>query len=211
MTCRTTPTWENKTDAIRDSIKWASGVFGDWKFKHKAFQLPKNNEPWFELKMGRIRPLGIDEIRNEDNIDPITEEPDVTNPRRELVCGQRQFFVEARFYGRDQSHDVVAWLIAERARARLRFDFPRDEWLKPNEVAISEMLEVVPMPEPLQVVVERIQSEAVFELSFATSINEFDSAAVGTWIESVEISSNLLNAGGVSLDPRIQMINEVLP
>lgn len=182
------PKWEDKTEAIREAIQWASGVCGDWAYKKEAFSLPEDNTAWFELRMGRLRGLGVDELRNEDNIDPLTGEIDVEDPRAEVACGQRQFRVEVRFFNRDQEQDVVAWHVADTARARLRMSYPRERWLRPNVVSIVEMLDVFPMPSPIKVVQDRIQSEALLEMDFATVIAQRDASAVGTWIEAVEFA-----------------------
>ena len=141
--------------------------------------------------------IGIDEIRYEDNIDPSTGEIDVENPRADVVCGQRSFTVEIRFKNRDQEHDSVAWVVAERTRARLRMSYPRDEWLRPNVVGIVELHQVIPMPDPRGAVEMRWQSEAVLEVNVTTAIAERDPSAVGTWIEKVEVAGTLI----CSLDP----------
>ncbi len=182
------PTWEKKTEALVDAISWAAEICGDWAYKKEAATLPDDNDAWFELRMGRMLELGVDETRNEDNIDPETGEPDVVDPRAEVICGQRQFMVEVRFFNRDQEHDSVAWLVADRARARLRMGFPRDEWLRPNAISIVELLQVIPMPNPKQVVDMRWQSEAVLEMDFATVIAERDASNVGTWIQKVQVA-----------------------
>ena len=74
------------------------------------------------------------------------------------------------------------------------------------------MFEVVPLPSPQTVVQDRWQSEAVLEMDLTTSIIESDGAAIGTWIESVAVSSNTLkNSGGVPLAAGIQLTDEVMP
>ncbi|MDP6424349.1 MAG: hypothetical protein QGG14_06370 [Planctomycetota bacterium] len=211
------PTWQQKVDAIKDACEWATGVCGDWKYKSRAFELPDDNDAWFTLAMGRIRELGVDETCYEDNgIDrpPNPGDPPLAGgefPRSDVMVGQRQMFVELRTFNRDQEQDVVAWVVAERARTRLRMQYARDRWFIPNKVAISELFEVVPMPTPRQVVAGRPQSEAVLEMDFSTVVAESDGAAIGTWIEQVEVSSQLKNPGGVLLDPSIQLNEEVMP
>lgn len=207
----TFPTWQQKVDAIKAACEWATGVCGDWKYKARAFELPENNEAWFELSMGRIRSLGIDDICRIDNIDPATGQPDVEYPRKDVVVGQRQFFVELRTFNRDQEQDVVAWVVADRARTRLRLPYARDEFFRAAKIGLAELFEVVPMPSPQNVVQERWQSEAVLEMDLTTSIVESDGAAIGTWIESLEISSNLRNTGGDPLAATLQLDNEVMP
>jgi hypothetical protein len=211
MSAAPAPSWLQKVNAIRDAFAWATRVHGDWKYKKEAFSLPDDNAAWFELSMGRMLELGVDEIRNEDNIDPVTEEPYPDKPRAELVCGQRQFFVEVRAKSRDQEQDAVAWLVLDRARARMRMRHVRDSFLRAVDVNIVEMLQVIPMPAPRKPVALRWQSEALLEIDFTTVINERDDAAVGTWIETIEISSQLRNPGGVLLDPSLQLDNEVMP
>ena len=181
------PTWAQKTQAIRDAVAWAAGgICGEWKFKRGAFSLPDDNDAWFDLRMGRMLELGTDETRYEDNVDPATGAPDIESPRKDVACGVRQFLVELRFYNRDQEHDAVAWLVAERARTRLRMPYVRERWLNPAGVALVELLQVIPMPSPEQAVGMRWQSEAVLEADFSTVFIETDGAAIGTWIERVE-------------------------
>lgn len=205
------PTWLQKVEAIRQACEWATGVCGDWKYKQRAFELPEDNDAWFELSMGRIRSLGIDDLCWVDNIDPNTGDPNVDSPAKQVMVGQRQFFVELRTFNRDQEADVVAWAVAERARTRLRLPYARDAFLSAAQIGLAELFEVVPMPSPQQVVGDRWQSEAILEMDLTTSIIESDGAAIGTWIESVAITSKLRNPGGVLLDPSIQLQNEVMP
>lgn len=211
------PTWAQKTEALRNAIAWAArGICGDWKYKKEAFSLPDNNNPWFELAMGRMLELGVDEVRSEDNIDPVTGNPDIENPRSDVMYSQRQFMVEARFFSFDQEHDTVAWLIADRMRTRFRFPYVRDRFLKPVGISIVELLQIFPMPGaglavPRQVEGMRWKSEAVLEMDLFTTLCERDDAAIGTWIETVEMSSTLKNPGGVLLDPTLQLNNEVMP
>jgi hypothetical protein len=204
------PTWLQKCDAIRDACAWATGVCGDWAYKKEAFELPEDNEPWFELRMGRMRELGVDDICYTDNGVPAGD-PGGEFPRQDTIVGQRQFFVEMRTFNRDQEQDVVAWLVADRARTRLRLPYAKERFLTPVNVALAELFEVVPMPTPRAPVEQRWRSEAVLEMDLTTVVAETDGAAIGTWIESVEISSDLKNCAGVSLDPSIQLDNEVMP
>jgi hypothetical protein len=44
-----------------------------------------------------------------------------------------------------------------------------------------------------------------------TVFSDVDAAAIGTWIESIEISSDIKDAGGVSLAAVLQLDDEVLP
>lgn len=205
------PTWLQKVNAVRDAVAWATGVCGDWAYKSSAFSLPEDNEAWFDLRMGRILTLGMDETRNVDNIDPLTGDPDVENPRAEVACGQRQFFVEIRAYNTDQEQDSVAWWVLERARTRLGFDYVESKFLAPVNVTIVETLQVIPMPAPRKPVEMRWRSEALLEFDLSTVSTEQDDAAVGTWIETVEISSQMRNAGGGLLDPSVQLNDEVMP
>ncbi len=212
--------WKSKLDILTRGLEWASGVDGVWKFQHEAFQAPKNNKPWFELRMQRVFAIGPDESIDCDNIDPVTGQPDIINPRKEVVVGQREFRCDMRVFGLDQEHDVVAWVIADRTRTRMRLPYFTTEFLNkpptdPNNVpsaniALVELFDVVPMPAPIKVVDARWPSEAMLEMRMATTMTESDAAATGTWIEAVEISSDLRQPGGVvPLDPSIQL-NDVL-
>ena len=210
------PNWRTKLATLTRGLEWASGVKGVWKFQHDAFQAPQNNDPWFELRMRRIFELGPDEVLNCDNIDPNTGEPDATNPRKEVVAGQREFRCEMRVFGRDQEHDQAAWVVADRTRSRMRMSHFTNEFLNkpptdPDDVpsaniALVELFDVIAMPPTVKVVSDRWQSEALLEMRFATVTAEEDDAAVGTWIERVEISSDLRQPGGVTpLDSSLQL------
>jgi hypothetical protein len=203
------PTWQDKLATLTRGLEWASGVSGVWKFQDDAFQAPRNNKPWFELRMRRVFALAPDEVRDCDNIDPTTGDPDVTNPRKEVVIGQREFRCEMRVFGRDQDHDVVAWVVAERTRTRMRLPFFTNEYLnKPPDpdadnvpsanMALIELFDVIAMPPPDKVVQDRWESEAVLEMRLATSVAEDDAASTGTYIEKVLISSDLLQPDGVT-------------
>ncbi len=212
------PNWQYKLEALTRGLEWATGVCGVWKFQADAFSAPDNNDPWFELRMRRIFEIARDEVLQCDNIDPNTGEPDVVSPRKEVVVGQREFRAELRVFGRDQEHDVVAWVIADRARTRMRLPFFRNEYLNrtPNvedtslilsaNMAIVELFDVVPMPPTEKVIMDRWQSEAVLEMRMATTVAEDDPAAVGTWIEQVEITSNILQPDGATpIDSSLQL------
>ncbi len=218
------PTWKTKLDTLTRGLEWASGVCGVWKFQDDAFQAPESNDPWFELRMQRIFAVGgADEVLQCDNIDPATGLPDATNPRKEVVVGQREFRAEFRAFGRDQDHDVVAWVIAERTRTRMGLGYFRDEFLNKQpqvddpaavpsaNMALVELFDVFPMPPTNQVIMDRWQSEAVLEMRLSTTTAEDDAAAVGTWIEKVEISSNLLQPDGTTpLAPTLQLNNRLI-
>lgn len=212
MTAQLHPTWSQKTEAIRAAIQWAAfNICGDWKFKKEATSLPDDNDAWFELRMGRLLEVGTPDIGHEDNIDPTTGDPDVESPRKEVIYSGREMYVEVRFFSRDQEHDAVAWVVADRARSRLRMPYVKERFFSPVGLSILEFLEIFPMPSPEKVVEYRWESEALFEMQFFTILSEVDNAAVGTWIETVEITSELKNPGGVPLDSKLQLDKEVMP
>ncbi len=217
------PDWKTKLETLTRGLEWASGVRGVWKFQDEAFQAPESNDPWFELRMARVFSIAPDETVQCDNVDPVTALPDVESPRKEVVIGQREFRCELRAFGRDQDHDVVAWVIAERTRTRMGLAYFRDEFLNktpdPNDpaavpsanMAIVELFDVFPMPPTNQVIMDRWQSEAVLEMRLATTVAEDDPAAVGTWIEKVEISSKIKQPDGVTpIDSSLQLDNRLI-
>ncbi len=217
------PDWKTKLDTLTRGLEWASGVCGVWKFQDDAFQAPESNDPWFELRMARVFSIGPDETVQCDNVDPVTKLPNEVNPRKEVVIGQREFRCELRAFGRDQDHDVVAWVIADRARTRMGLAYFCDEFLNktpdPNDpaavpsanMAIVELFDVFPMPPTNKVIMDRWESEAVLEMRLATTVAEDDPAAVGTWIEKVEISSNILQPDGVTpIDSSLQLDNRLI-
>lgn len=212
------PTWRDKLDTLTRGLEWATGVCGVWKFQHDAFEAPSSNEPWFELRMMRVFDIGNAESVDVENIDPETGEPDEESPRKEVAVSQKEFRCDMRVFGRDQQHDVVAWVVADEARTRMRLPYFTDEFLNNQggeapsiNCAIVELFDIMPMPPTLMEVAARWQSEALFEMRLSTSMAVDDPAAVGTIIEAVELSSDLLQPDGVtSLDPSIQLNNELI-
>ena len=221
------PTWTDKLRSLRLGMEWASGLCATWKFQNDAFQAPENNDPWLELRMLRVFELGPADVLQCDNIDPVTGLPDADNPRAELAVTTSEFICEGRFFGRDQEHDVVAWVVGDEARRRMRLPYFRQTFLDPPatvaapspNMALIELFDIVPMPRfenrssnaHGQKVQQRWQSEAVLEMRLSTTFADDDAASVGTWIEQVEISSDLLQpGGGSSLDPSIQLNNELI-
>lgn len=212
------PTWKDKLDILTLGLEWATGVSGVWKYQHQAFEAPRSNDPWFELRMMRVFDIGNAETANAENIDPVTGLPDATDPRKEIAVSQKEFRCDMRIFGRDQQHDVVAWVIADTARTRMRMPYFTGEFLNKQgaeapsaNMAIVELFDVVPMPALEQVVDNRWQSEAMLEMRMSTSAAEDDPAAVGSIIEAVELTSNLLQPDGVTpLDPSIQLNDELI-
>ena len=208
------PTWSDKLDTLTRGLEWATEVQGAWKYQHGAFQVPQNNDPWFELRMMRVFSVGNAEVANCPNIDLNTGDPDATNPRKEVAISQKEFRCDVRVFGRDQSHDVVAWVVADKARTRMRLPYFTGEFLNNQadttgapsmNMAIVELFDIVPMPPPTQAVQNRWQSEAMLEMRMSTSTAEDDPAAVGSIIEAVEISSDLQ-----PLDSSLQWDNELI-
>lgn len=212
------PSWGDKLDTLTRGLEWASGVQGVWKYQHDAFQAPNSNDPWFELRMMRVFAIGNAEIVHEDNIDPLTDDLDDENPRKDIAVSQKEFRCDMRVFGRDQSHDVVAWAIADSTRTRMRFPYFTDEFLNQQggqapsaNIAIVELFDIVPMPPTPKVVQDRWQSEAMFEMRLSTTAAEDDPAAVGSIIQAVELTSNLLQPDGTTpLDPSIQLDDELI-
>ncbi len=214
--------WKCKLATLTRGLEWASGVPGVWKFQNDAFQAPSSNDPWFELRMRRLFEVAPAEVVACDNIDPATGQIDLANPRIDLTVLTLEFICELRTFGRDQEHDVVAWVIANTARSRMRMPYFRTEFLNktpnvadPNPVpsanlAIVELFDVVAMPGP-EVVSDRWQSEAVLEIRLATTEAHTDPAGVGTWIEKVEISSNIKQPDGATpIDSTLQLSDKLI-
>lgn len=203
----TFPTWRQQTAAIKQAITVAgNNICGDWKFRKASHSLPENNVTWFELRPGPIQELGPDEVVQCDNIDPVSGLPVADNPRIELLVGQRTFIVQLRVFSRDQEPETNAAFALEDIRSALRFPFIIEKYLGPADVSIVEMFTVIPMPDPPKSVDLRWQSEALLEIQFAMRVTTKSAMAIGTWIETVAITSDLRN-----LDPSLQLDAEVMP
>lgn len=218
------PTWKDKTDKILEALCWASKLEGAWANTKEAFRLREPNaEAWFEIRVRALREIGIDETIQRDlestgsKLQPGVDDPappgSLENPRQEEQCGQRQLTLDVRFFSGDTEHDSVAWVHADQTRARLRTSYVRNEFLRPVAVSIDTMFDVFALPTvSTPETDDREESEASLELILATTIREIDEAAVGTWIESVQVTSNLKQpGGGSSLDSSLQLDNTEMP
>lgn len=190
------PDFPQKFDALRDALIWASGCDIFWINQNDGGIVREENKVWGELKPLRISSVGVDEKRNE-------ETDDATNPRREIICGNRIIQFQLNMRSRNQEHRYTGWYAAEEARTKLRSDFALNRFFKPFDLGIATISDILDVPETFD---DRLEDIAILEINLNTSLNITDAAMVGTWIESIEATSNLIPLGA-----SLQLNDEVMP
>lgn len=197
------PSIQKKFDALRRWLSWAAdGTPVSFIDEADGDRLREPNQAWVEMRLRQVRPVGVDEVRQETNLDVFGVEDEI-NPRQEVLVGQRNLSFDLRFRSRSQAVGASGWHVAMRTQARIRIPAARDRYLGDFDMALVGAPFVMNMPKAsLQtgvVSVEgRVENEAVMELQMSTSIREADSSAIGSWIEAVSITENLTDVEGVS-------------
>lgn len=200
------PDLDQKMDAIKKWLRWCTEIEVVWIDQDDGGRVRESQKVWGELRPRRIVTLGVDETRYED-VDNLAG--DARYPRQDTIIGQRQLMLELRTKSRDQNHRQSAWYAATRAQLRVRYLYGKNKWLAPFDLSLATVADVVNMPE-IKIKNDRIEDIANLEFTLNTFLCDKDTAAIGTWIEHVEVSSDLKNAGGTSLDPSIQLDKELM-
>ncbi len=190
------PDLSHKFEAFREALEFSSGHEIFWINQNEGGIVREENTVWGELKPLSIASVGIDEKRNE-------ETGDATNPRQEVICGNRIIRFQLNMRSRDQEHTYTGWYAAEATRTKLRSAFVRDQFLDPYDLSIATVGDVIDVPEVFD---ERLEDVAILEFNLNTTLNITDAAMVGTWIEEIEVTSNL-----IPLDTSLQWNDEVIP
>jgi hypothetical protein len=201
------PDLDKKMEAVRDWLAWCSESNIIWIDQKDGGNFRKANRVWGELRPRQITRQGTDEIRYED-VD--NQAGDAEFPRQDVLISWRQIAFELRMRSRDQEHRQSAWYAATRADARSSHRYGRNRWLKPMDLAFADAEAVVNMPTIIEWD-DRIEDVANWEFRLNTFLCDRDAAAVGTWIESIEVSSNIRNVVGEPLDASLQLNEESMP
>lgn len=201
----------DKLNNILKWARWATGEAVEWQDQNRNARLGAKHAIWGELRPVRIEVVGEDEIRYEDleDTDPPPASP-LDFPLQACVSGTRLLVFQFRMFSRSQEHNHAAWHALMLAQTRIKAPYARSAFFRPKELAIVEIGDVINMPVE-RVFDQRVEDIALFEFTLSTVVNEIDETAIGTWIESIKASSDLNDAGGVSLDPSLQLDDEVMP
>jgi hypothetical protein len=214
----TAPDLDKRMDAIREWATWAAGCKVVWIDQSDRDRIREPREYWGELRPRRISTLGTDEIVHVD-LEPTADPGDLPleHPRQDVVYSLKVIEFDLRFKARDQRHLRSAWYAAVKAQTRIKNPYALEKWFKPLCWGVAEVGDVLNMGE-IMIHDDRIEGSAIFTFNMSTTISDTDAAAVGTWIEKVEISSKdeqgnpgLIQADGVTpLDPSLQFDKEVI-
>jgi len=204
------PDLPEQLQAFQRFCAWATKCPVVWRDTEEASTVRKANEVWGELLLRSIKSIGTDEIRHID-LEDVTPPVALDNPRQECLGGQRLLNIQLNMKSRKQSFEngQVGWYAAEQARAKIAYPFAMS-FFKPVNMSFSSAPNLVNMSTMFSFD-DRIEDTAAVEFFMNAVVTDADSAAIGTYIESVEISSDLKHAGGASLDASLQLDDEVIP
>ena len=194
------PDYADKFDALKSWACWATGLRVVWE-NQATKQIREAGRPWGELSFQSLAPVGPDVTVYED-VD--NDDGDAVNPRQDLICGHRILNVLLRTKSRSQEHRASAWFALAQAQGKYRSSYGRSQFLDPNDLKLNEVGEVLSLPPILHD--NRLEDVAVLELSYNTVFVDTDLAAIGTWIEQAEVTSDFRD-----LDDSLQLAAELMP
>ncbi len=190
--------------SLQECVAWAAGCPVFWQDNSEGM-MRKANQVWCELRLRTLAGIGTDEVRYGDA-------GDVPWPRTVVQAGLRDMNVQATFRSRQQNFaDAnVAWYAATRAQLRIRGEYPRQKFLKPVQMALLSPGTVLNMPFDRDWQ-DRAEDSAVLDMMLSIVVSDCDSAAFGSWIEHVKLTSNLKHTAAISLNSTLQLDDEVIP
>jgi hypothetical protein len=190
-------------EAVKKAIAWAADIHAVWRDQDDGGVVRKANKPWVELRPRTFREVGIPDKRQEDLETP-ENEGTLENPRQEVQVFWKEIDFEARFRSRSQKHKMTGWYAAVRAQSKLRSTYVKDTFLKPFDLGLATVGDVLNMPE-VKLVADRTEDLAVLEFTLNATLCEVDESALGTWIDRCLVTSNL-----IPLDDSLQLNDEVM-
>ncbi len=199
------PPVAKRMEAVRDWTCWATGETTVWRDQADGGRVREPNEVWVTVRPTGIAKMGVDEIAYAD-VD--NEAGDAQYPRQEYIYSWRTVDFEIRAKSRSQEHDVSAWNALLTAHLKAYNRYGQDKYFAPYGWSLIDVSEIINMPS-LETHDLRVEDIALFTLSLNTVF--LDAGAIGTWIETTEITSDIKDAGGTSLPASIQLDDEVLP
>jgi hypothetical protein len=179
------PTLDVKMDALQRALEWAFGC------RIRFGRSPEGNEyepygsVWGDLVLmfaGDAENCDV-EIRDVD----IAAYDGVT-PRQEVAIRQTQLRFQLTLRSRSQKPSKSAWATGLTGMSRVKLPWFIEEFLTPYNLAIGEFRQLTDSGFTYD---NRVEDMAIFEILVYTVMVECDEAARGTWIERVEVTSNL--------------------
>ena len=196
------PDLPEKFDKLREALEWASGCEVVWLLQDDGGRVREPNEVWGELQIFSMSNLGTDDVI-------YTESGDPDNPRQDVVVGYRLINFQLRFRSRNNEHANSSWYAASKTQTRLNSPYSRTAFLEPlcmglaSHVSITEVLGGVTFD-------QRIEGATIVEFSITTAVTDIDAAAIGSWIEAVEVTSRMKDVIGDDLPASLQWDEELI-
>jgi hypothetical protein len=190
--------WETIQTALTAWMTAATNLPVIWDLQAAVY----NNKPVAEMRIFASQGVGTDELRRAyDGTAPAGSELQYT------VSGHRIFTVGCKVRSRDNRPGYAAPAYLERARTSLT---------KPSVIALFQNAEIAIIgAEAVQDLSgwfqDRQESFASMDVIMSTVVNDTDSNEIGTYINTVEISSNVVDVSGVSISNTLQLVNEEIP
>jgi len=158
--------------------------------------------PVVELKISTFQQIGEDEIRSEYN--------DAATDGRDLmitIAGQRRFTLGCKFRSRDNRPGYAAQAYAEKLR---------NSSVKPSTTALLRSGEMAifkadPTIDLSNIFQDREESIAVLDIHMGTVVNESSESEFATYINTVEVTSNVVDVSGDPIDDSLQWDEEEIP
>jgi len=195
-----------RMEAIKAWAKWASGKNVVWRYQSDGGRVREANTVWLDLAPTRIIRIGTDEVCYKD-ID--NEAGDATYPMQMVYVGLRKLQFELRAMSRSQEHTMSAWEALTNVHSKAFSRYAIDKYFQPYNMSLAELGDVFNMP-LTKIFDMRIEDVALFEFEMNTVLTDEDAHELGTYIETILISSDVQHDGGeTSLPDSVQLDNEV--
>ena len=166
--------------AIKSWVETQSGLTAQWRDERGGWQAKTRAR----LHLHTTQAVGVDHIRWEQDtdLDPGEDFVPTFSGNREITLS---IFVESR----DQSGSNVASYYLEKLRTSLRKESVKST-LRTAGLAFSTAEAVVDLTSWVD---DRIESKASLDVHFNAVVNETDTDAVDSFVETVEIAAEMTN------------------
>ncbi len=190
--------WQKIQDTLKEWFANISGLETHWFGE----QIESLERPYAQLQVSSSNSIGTDDRR---------EEYDDTQPEGEQIVrsiyGNRVFMLGCRVRTRDQTPTGAARWYLEKVRSSL-YKISSLDVFKEANLALVGSEAVINLDTVFQ---QRQESEALLDIRFATAAVETDPRDRGTWIEKIEVSSDIKDPGGTSIPASLQFDEEEMP
>lgn len=190
--------WAVQQAAIEKWFKGVTGLPVSWD--KQAAQ--NNKRPSAELGVFSFKGVGEDELRFE-----VDDDADDGRDLLYTVVGHRLFTLTCKVRSRDNRPGYAAAAYLEKARTSLAFPSTRTIF-SDAEIALVNAEALVELPGSFD---NREESFAVLDIHLSTVVNESDESEFATYINTVEVTSDLIDLDGNSLPNSIQISGEEIP